>query len=440
MKTLMFFVVLVMMAFVLQAQDYQISFTGSGSAVSVDSIFVENITQGTDVRMAGNDILRLKATIGIEEPDAGGASVAVIPNPMPGEGVVAFSAVLPGSFRMTLSDLQGRIILSREEQLAPGMHQYRIAGLPQGVFLMSIRGAGCTSDTRIVSTAGGSGYPRLTAIAGDGQQVPRLKIIPESGQEVIMQYTAGDRLKITGKSGSNRTITMLVPTVSQTVIIPFHPCVDGSGNNYPIVKIGNQTWMAANLRTTAFLSTGSIPQISDPSAWAGYTAPACCLYQNDQAYTVTYGLLYNGYAALSGNICPQGWHVASDPDWTTLEIFLQNHGYNYDGFVDTDNDRFTNNKTAKSMAANSLWGFSLNEGAVGNDLSKNNQCGFSAYPGGYRFETGNFDYLGMYAIWWTSSYYTGGTLYRALYFTDCDVKRNMLNNRYGYSIRCVRDE
>lgn len=424
------------------AQDFLINFTGTGSATTVDSVRVDNLSQGTFLTMSGSDILNLKGAIGIAEPKAGLNQIVCYPNPMVNESQIEFYAPRNGLVNITVYGASGREVINSGFNTCAGIQRFSIAGLNQGFYLVHLSGEGYAYNVRLISTGSTCEYPRVNHQQTDEMSYPdqRLKQGNDiTGLTVVMQYNNGDVLKLTGKSGLYQTVYMLIPTQGQSVSFPFTPCVDGSGNNYSTVKIGTQIWMAGNLRTTSLNTTASIQNIIDPTAWANTTLPAYALYQNDNQYLTTYGLLYNGYAAMSGNLCPCNWHVSTDAEWTTMEIFLENNGYNYDGFFDTDNDRFTNNKIAKSLASNSLWGFSPNDGAIGNDLSKNNRSGFSAQAGGYRFETGNFDYLNMYGFWWTSTSYSGSIIYRALYFTESDAKRNMLNNRYGFSVRCIKD-
>ena len=122
--------------------------------------------------------------------------------------------------------------------------------------------------------------------------------------------------------------------------------------------------------------------------------------------------LYNWYAVAGINdndpntptkeFAPEGWHVPTDAEWSTLENYLIDNGYNYDGTT-------TGNKIAKAMAND--WGWSEDDslGAVGNNQSSNNRSGFNAYPLGYRgyWEQGSFFDIGNQALFWSSTSYNG---------------------------------
>lgn len=235
-------------------------------------------------------------------------------------------------------------------------------------------------------------------------------------------------------------------SVSKTVKInvthaTFASVTDIDGNVYHTVTIGTQTWMVENLKTTKYNDGNIILNLTNAQAWNPVnTTPAYCWYDNDQTNNSPYGALYNWYAVNTGKLCPAGWHVPSDEEWATLEIYLQNNGYNYDGTTDSDNNRETNNKIAKSMATTTYWISSPTTGAVGNiDYpEKRNASDFTALPGGYVDD--GFVEIGFGAYWWSSTDFSIITAYRrTLYFDFSSIHRDDYNKWTGYSVRCVKD-
>ncbi|MBN2730120.1 MAG: hypothetical protein JXR53_12925 [Bacteroidales bacterium] len=97
---------------------------------------------------------------------------------------------------------------------------------------------------------------------------------------------------------------------------------DVDGNTYDIVKIGNQVWMAENLKTTKFNDNNSIPLVTDSLSWINISSAAYCWPQNSQGYGNAYGVLYNWYTVSSDKLCPLGWHVPSNAEWTELSDYL----------------------------------------------------------------------------------------------------------------------
>ena len=136
-------------------------------------------------------------------------------------------------------------------------------------------------------------------------------------------------------------------------------------------------------------------------------------------------------------LAPEGWHVPSDAEWTTLEEYLITNGYNYDGTT-------TGNKIAKAMASNTGWNNSNDTGAIGNDQSSNNSSGFNAFPDGARNNYGEFYDEGYVINFWSSlGDDTDVSWTRALsksynYLFRAVYNYNDIRN-YGYSVRFVRD-
>jgi uncharacterized protein (TIGR02145 family) len=221
---------------------------------------------------------------------------------------------------------------------------------------------------------------------------------------------------------------------------------DADGNTYTTVEIGTQVWMVENLRTTS-LNDGTklkaesdIPIVTDNTAWINLTTPAYCWYENDEESYGSYGPLYNWYAVTSGDLCPDGWHVASKSDWDAMLQYLIDNGYNYDG---TTNTPISENKLAKAMASASGWTSSINTGTPGNNdyPDKINATGFSARPGGYRSASnGSFSDRNAHGYWWTSSSSNDDDAHCYGIFNSWDqVDYWEFGKKYGLSVRCVKD-
>ena len=210
---------------------------------------------------------------------------------------------------------------------------------------------------------------------------------------------------------------------------------DADGNIYSTIRFGSQLWMGENLKTTKYKDGTAIPLVTDNIAWSNLTTPGYCWYSNNSANKDTYGALYNWYTVNTGNLCPAGWHLPTDTEWTTLENYLIANGYNYDGTT-------TGNKIAKALASTALWTSSSVTGTVGNTdyPAKRNATGFTALPGGYRITTGTFSFVGNSGFWWSATVY-GATdaWYRHLGYDFSEVLRYLDNKKYGSSVRCLRD-
>ena len=192
---------------------------------------------------------------------------------------------------------------------------------------------------------------------------------------------------------------------------------DIDGNVYHTVKIGAQTWMVENLRTTRYNDGTAIPLVTGNTAWGSLTTPGYCWYNNDIANKTPYGALYNWYAVNTGKLCPTGWHVATDAEWTQLTDYLG--GENVAG--------------GKMKEAGLSHWQSPNTGAT-------NSSGFTALPGGYRSTDGSFYLLAYYAYFWSSSQYDETYAWHRYLFCYYEYVFSYYDLKsLGFSCRCLQD-
>ena len=186
----------------------------------------------------------------------------------------------------------------------------------------------------------------------------------------------------------------------------------------PSVTICNQIWTTKNLDVTTYRNGDDIRQVSDPTAWGNLTTGAWCYYFNNSTYGLTNGKLYNWYAVSDPRgLAPEGWHVPSDAEWTSL---------------------------ANCLGGSSEAGGALKEAGTSNWISPNigatNSSGFTALPSGGRFASSAFRYIGSSGYWWSSTetstsfawYRTMSTNYASFGGTD-------LPKAYGFSVRLIKD-
>ncbi len=221
--------------------------------------------------------------------------------------------------------------------------------------------------------------------------------------------------------------------VLNTLINVMDTVTDIDGNVYHTVTIGTQTWMVENLKTTRYRN-GDLIGTTNPATLdiRNENSPKYqWIFENNQSDLAVYGRLYTWYAVTdSRNIAPNGWHVPTDDEWTTLINFL---------------------------GGDSLAGGKLKEAGITHWKSPNtgatNESGFTALPGGCRPENGVFDgggvYLGdnhHYGGWWSSSEKNSSVAWnRYLSYNDAAIQP--FDNTYGYdgkkwgfSVRCIKDD
>lgn len=221
------------------------------------------------------------------------------------------------------------------------------------------------------------------------------------------------------------------------------------GNHYNAVRIGNQVWMAENLAYLPGVAGPGTGSSTTPYYYVyGYNGTDVNAAKTTANYT-TYGVLYNWPAAMHGaasstanpsgvqGICPDGWHLPSNAEWTQLENYLADNGYNYDGTTGGGID-----KIAKAMASSSGWSSHSGTGTVGNTdfATYRNKSGFTALPGGGRKHDGTFYNIGDHGYWWGATQdLSVSAFYRILRYDYGHVTVFPVDKEFGFSVRCVRD-
>jgi uncharacterized protein (TIGR02145 family) len=194
---------------------------------------------------------------------------------------------------------------------------------------------------------------------------------------------------------------------------------DGDGNVYTTVTIDTQTWLLENLKTTKLNDGTKIPLVTDLADWIDLTTMGYCWYDNNEAtYKGDYGALYNWYAAKNDKLCPKGWHVPNNADWTTLITSL--------GGADFAGGKMKELGTTHWRA--------INEGA-------NNESGFTALPGGRRDNDHNdFIFIREVAYFWSSTEYSATDAWVTyLGYYNATVFESEGPKNMGFSVRCIKN-
>jgi uncharacterized protein (TIGR02145 family) len=409
-----------------QAQDYLIGFAGAGASTTVDSVIVENATQCTSLILSGSDILNLLVTVGINDfSGSSDNSLHIYPNPMTGSCSVDFEATAQGITTLELFDQCGKRIMEVQELLSKGHHTYSLSGIRSGLYMLKIESDKFSYTAKIVSNNTQSGKTDIRHIEtapGINKQITITNtVMPmnlNGGKSVIdMPYTTGDILKFTGKSGNYRTVFILVPTQNQTVTFNFVACSDADSNHYAVVQIGTQLWMAENIKVGVKIS-GTQDQTNN-----GIIEKYC--YNDADNNCTIYGGLYKWnemmqYATTPGvqGICPTGWHLPTDVEWTTLTDYLLGRPV-------------AGGKMKETCTA--LW-WSPNVAAT-------NSSGFTGLPGGRCGDGGYFDGMSGMAFFWGSTQFSAPLAenWQLSYFAP-HVNGGTTFKTEGYSVRCVQDQ
>ncbi len=276
----------------------------------------------------------------------------------------------------------------------------------------SVLGGGTTTD--VTTDVDGQASVRWTLGTTVGEQKLTVKAFKADGTSPLTGSSF--EVKATGDAATVITVT------------------DIDGNTYKAVTIGTQVWMAENLKVTKYPNGDAIPLVEDNTAWGNLaddnSSDAYCYYNNNVNNEAdTYGALYTYAAAIGDNwtkdkkdnqgICPDGWHLPSDAEWTKLTDYL--------GGTEIAGGKMKEKGTSHWKTPN---------------IGATNESGFTALPGGYRFiNNGYFDYQSVVSIFWSATEVDAASvLYRSInhYYSKVYLF-SKTNKSFGLSVRCLQD-
>ena len=236
----------------------------------------------------------------------------------------------------------------------------------------------------------------------------------DNGRKYLLQANT-DTVGITGVLNvKNNLVVSGNIKISGSTVQDTSLVTDMDGNTYKTIRIGQQIWMAEDLKTSKYNDGTAIPLVTNNTEWAELTTPGYCWYNNDAAtYKATYGALYNWYTVNTGKLCPTGWHVPTDAEWAILITYLG----------------------GESVAGDKL----RETGTTG----ATNESGFTALPSGYRYDNGTFYYIGdELGAWWSATKLDASELLRGAWYhflINSDPNLQFYNLVAGLNARCLRD-
>ncbi|NQU67515.1 MAG: fibrobacter succinogenes major paralogous domain-containing protein [Candidatus Marinimicrobia bacterium] len=244
---------------------------------------------------------------------------------------------------------------------------------------------------------------------------------------ILNDCWAGEILGCTDPAATNYNPNAIVDDCScEYGFVCESTVADIDNNTYQTVQIGEQCWMVENLKVTHYQNGDPIPTDYSDSEWASLDdteTGAYAVYYDDPSNAVSYGNLYNWYAVDDArDICPEGWHVPTDLEWTELTDYL--------GGTTVAGGKMKS--TGAIENGDGLW-YAPNTGAT-------NESGFTALPAGYRGIDAFYGGMGYYGRYWSSMADGNGSAWgRGLVYTDSGVGRYSFSRRYGNSVRCTGD-
>jgi len=422
MKKIFFLAIYIACTSYIMSQDITVTFSATGESTTVDEVKATNLTSEESVTLPGNESLTLtESTTGINEL-TGDIGISVTPNPYENIAQVRFSNTKDQQVALRLTSVTGKVILSRNDKLPAGTHQFRVSADMPGLYILSVVSGNNVKSIKLIQNKGGNSMLKHSELQLSSKSTNTLK----SENAYTLAYTTGDIISYEIKSGDNVTVVNETPTESKNVEASIVTCKDYDGTNYKVVKTGTQTWMAENLRSAHYPNGEAIPLVTDDAAWANLadnnTSDAHCVCGSGE-----YGALYTYAAAIADNwerdnkdmqgICPDGWHLPSDDEWTTLTDYI--------GGETIAGGKLKETGTTHWLAPNT--------GAT-------NSSGFNALPGGMRdYGTGAFKFSGEMGFFWCTYETTEVANKRILYYNRVNVNDFDDAKSLGLSIRCIKD-
>ncbi len=412
----------------LAAQDINISFQPAVSGTNIDSIWVTNQRTNEKIKLLGNESLTLTKVTSVEDLLLSSTEGCLFPNPCNGRAEVSFATSLSQEVKVSVYNISGQLLSTKSQFLMPDQHRFTLSFPGIGMYNVSV-----------LKNEGSISY-KIVCLKPEGSKC----IIKYTGTEhrnqtksavvgKALNYVQGDILNCSAYSGKNNTIIADSPTASKSYSVEFYECIDPDKQSYPIVKIGNQWWMAKNLAYIPYVNPPTscyspIYYVNGYMGWDLNTAKNTVNYK-------TYGVLYDWHAAmnslkdsLSSNknpsgvcgICPKNWHLPSNAEWEQLADFISDSKGPY---IKSNNSW---QYVAKHLKAINGWSFN------GTD-----DYGFSALPGGYALDT--FGGVPYYGYWWTSTQESGQYSWCRSILGGESLKIEYLYKNMGMSVRCIKD-
>jgi uncharacterized protein (TIGR02145 family) len=420
----------------------------NGLHVPINSILIENLTQGGDTTLFAPDTaLAIDYTSDIDEINATNNNVFSVsqnyPNPIKGKTMVSINLHKRGNVQITISDVVGRELINNEYNLEQGSHSFSFYPGRENLYFFTVKTDHQSQSIKMLN------FPSYTNDLGNlrleynWKQID-LKEYKSENNLSHFSYNLGDKLKFTATTFLGERVITSSPTSDRKYYFRYtgDPCpgtpnvTDIDGNAYNTVQIGEQCWMVENLKTSTYNNGEPIPYIYNDNEWINDTIGAHVWYDHDAYWNDIYGSFYNWYAVVNPNgICPEGWHVPSYEEWLEMVDYIG--GYSSPNGNKLKSCRQTSSPLGGGCDVFDDPKWSWTDLHFGTD-----DYGFAAYPAGSRYHSGIFVNKYYAAQFWTSTIqypYSVFSWSANLYKDEGFVMIMTELKQNGYSIRCVKD-
>jgi uncharacterized protein (TIGR02145 family) len=421
--------VLIMLSLVGFGQDIIIDFAGQGASTQVTTVEVVNLSNCTSIEVPGGSSLNLTTGVGVEEfKNLKSNSITSYPNPFDNSTNIEFYVSQKDYVTLSICDIAGKVVANYDSEMTAGVHSFEFTANNSGMYFINVSGTNFVQSSKVICLS--NNYQQAQLIYNEQVAGATTEKSYKNSNSKEFSFTVGDMLKLKGISGDYATVMVVEPTISATYTFNFVSCQDADGNNYAVVEIGTQTWMAENIKTTSYVGGDAIPLVTDNTAWGALedndTDKAYCFYDNDDANADIYGALYTYAAATNGDnsesgvqgVCPTGWHLSSDAEWTVL----------------------TNELGGESVSGGKLKSTCMELWYTPN-IGATNESGFTALPGGSRYYgSGTFSNQSNDGYFWLATEDSDTKAWGWYLYSDfSNGNRYYFYKSYGFSVRCLLD-
>jgi len=413
----------------------ELTFTAdyNGQHVSLDSILIQNLTQGCDTTLYAPDtVLSISYQLGIEGnafPDENAFYIMQnYPNPFKGQTTVQVYLPEKDKVKLSVSNLLGDRLAFFEQILGSGHHSFTFYAGMEGCYMLSVLCSYGIKTIRMIGLNSRQGSP--CRIVYDGLDNAGISYKSQQGIGGF-KFTLGDLLQYTGYTALSQVSITDSPTGNKTydfqipyipLPCPGTPTVTYGGQVYNAILIGTQCWLKENLNIGIRID-GIEAQTAN-----GQIEKYCL--DDLEAYCDVYGGLYQWkemmqYVTTPGakGICPEGWHLPTDAEYCTLTQII-------DPTVNCSSYGYSGTDVGIKLKSTTGWCAGCNG---------TNASGFTALPGGWRLPDGSFDNILDLVVFWSSSESGTDAWTRYLSMFLATIGRDDINKYFGFSVRCVKD-
>jgi len=433
-----------------QKPSMELSFTAKNYIyyVPLDSINIENLTQGGDTTIYAPDtVLKLDYVTATENIYITGNRWLTVfqnhPNPFKEKTEIRIFLPEKQNVSIIIWDILGRGIKQYSNTLNRGTHSFYFYPGKESYYFLTVTGKQTSKTIKMICSSNSNSYNRKCRLIYKTFDNNNYNL--KSGENLNgFVFNAGDELKFTGYTYLSGIDIIDSPENDTSYEFQYtgKPCPSTSivsdidGNTYNTVLIGEQCWMKENLKTTTYRNGIPIPNVVDSLQWGSITYGAYAWYENDISWKEPYGALYNWFTGIDTNeLCPEGWHVPSYDECIVLTDFIG-------GWIPPHGDMLKSCRQVNSPLSGDCLTSEHPRWEAYGDYYGTDDFGFSGLPGGNRYYEDHFIFIGKVGGFWTSTLFEGvqNAARVMVLFSNYDlVAHSYRHHNDGFSVRCLKD-